>query len=235
MREAQAALLGAFDRADTVTAAQLHAAAAGFSERTANRGRANLTRDGLLIRGKRGMDGEVTYTIDRRQLAAAAGNGSSWPFPRRNRQRARMADNAFAAFSAAEYDDADNVDDIDDETDYDSARAAGSAWGWIVTIAVFVCGLVWVRRRFVSLAIGNAAGTGSMSLQPFTGGAGVVPVPRAPRTYEIVAPYPGDDAIYGPEPAPEEIWEPDLVAGPNAYETFAAFPGVFGFSPGSNT
>jgi hypothetical protein len=44
VREAQAAMLRAFDRADTVTAAQLHAAMAGFSEKTASRGRAELTR-----------------------------------------------------------------------------------------------------------------------------------------------------------------------------------------------
>ncbi len=59
VRAAQEAMLGAFDLADTVTAAQLHAAAAGFSQKTENRGRAELTREGVLVRSKGGMQGEV--------------------------------------------------------------------------------------------------------------------------------------------------------------------------------
>ena len=166
MREAQVAMLGAFDRTDTVTAAQLHAAAAGFSEKTENRGRAELTREGVLIRSKRGMEGEVTYTISR--AASLPGKYCSRPFLKKNQERQRTVDNAPAALLAAEYDDDyDGAADLDND---EGARTAGSAWGWIVPISICICGLVaigFMRRRLGAFPIGK--------LEPFPGAFDFVP------------------------------------------------------------
>ena len=146
VREAQAAMLHAFDRADTVTAAQLHAATAAFSEKTANRGRAGLTRQGVLIRSRRGMEGEVTYTIDQRQLASLVRSQS---LSKSKQQRQRMANNAAAAFPTEECDAASA--DVNDAIKYESTRTVSRAWGWLVSIIICVCGLGaigLVRRRF---------------------------------------------------------------------------------------
>ncbi|MGC1760932.1 MAG: helix-turn-helix domain-containing protein [Candidatus Cybelea sp.] len=119
-----------------------------------------------------------------------------------------------------------------------------SPWGLIIPLAVVAYGcFVFVRRRWRdTLSIGDgAAGTDGMSLPPLTGRAVAASGPpayktplRRPRTYETVAPYPGDDAIFGADPAPDEIWDPGLAARPNAYKTFAAFSGLFDFYPDSD-
>ena len=103
LREAQAAILAAFDNANTITAAQLRVATAGFSKKTANRGRAELTRAGVLVRSRRGMEGEVTYTIDQRHLTSLAAQYRSRRFSKTDQQRQRMANNA-AACSTQEHD-----------------------------------------------------------------------------------------------------------------------------------
>ena len=228
VRQVQAALLGAFDRADTVTAAQLHAAAAGFSEKTENRGRAELTRDGVLVRGKRGMAGAVTYTIDR--AASLAMKYRSRRFSTTRQKRQRMATHDDATLPAEQYhDDYDDADDVNDETGYESPGTAGSAWGWIVPIGFFVCGLgaIGLVRRKFALPIGNADGT-NYRLPPFTAGAvAAAPAykvpPRAHRRYETVAPYAGDDAIFGPE-ADDETSDPRRGIAFNGY---APFPYAF--------
>ena len=52
--------------------------------------------------------------------------------------------------------DKNGYGDGDDEDRYDSGRAAGSGWGWIVTVAVLACGVggaVLARRRFAPWSI----------------------------------------------------------------------------------
>jgi hypothetical protein len=221
VRQAQAAMLGAFDRFETVSAAQLRAAAAGFSEITANRGRAELTRNGVLIRSRRGMDGDVTYTIGARQLALPAAKYH----PRRSfegrEQRQRIAGNAIASLEPEEYDE---IDDDDDDADYET-RAAGGPRAWMIfTVAVLICGVVFVRRWGASLPIGKA--DVPWGLPPY----GAPPL-RTPRTNRIVAPYPGDDA-YSPSAPSDEMVDPS--AGPRAYPSrFGTFPGTFDFVPDS--
>jgi hypothetical protein len=130
--------------------------------------------------------------------------------------------------ATAPVDDEDDYD-IDHETDYESTRAAGSPWGWVVTIAALVCGFVLVRRW-----------RGANGLRPvtLTAGAGITTArptytpPRAPRTNRIVAPYRGDDAIYGPDAPSDAIVDP--FARLRAYESrFAPFPDTFDFVPDS--
>jgi hypothetical protein len=153
VREAQAAMLRAFDRADTVTAAQLNAAMAGFSEKTASRGRAELTREGVLVRSKRGMEGEVTYRIDR--ATSLAMKYRSLPFSKTDQRGHRMADNAAAAFSTEGYDADDGVDGA---IDYEGTRSVAKAWGWLVPIIICICSLgaiCFVRRRFGASPIGK--------------------------------------------------------------------------------
>ena len=118
------------------------------------------------------------------------------------------------------------------------ARAQlGAPWGRMIAFAIFACGLGVVLVRRASFRIGNAG----IPLPPLTGGAGALVPPayqprrRARRGYETVAPYPGDDAIFGPEAPFDETRDLGPAAGPNAYETFAAFPGLFDFAPESDT
>ena len=245
LREAQAALLGAFDRADTVTAGQLHAAAARFSEKTENRARAKLTRDGVLVRSRRGMEGEVIYKIAGHMAPATTLGHRSLSITRQPRQR--MATHDVATLPAKRYhDDYDYADDDDydyadddDETGYERSGTAG----WLIPIGIFACGLagvVLVRRRFGAFSIGKSDGTArAAQLPPFTPSiaprARQTPAYRAARNAPIVAPRPDDSAIYGPDPAPDEMWDPDPAVGPNAYERFAAFPGLFDFYPDSDT
>jgi hypothetical protein len=238
MRRAQAAMLGAFDRRDTVTAAQLDAAVPGFSEKTKKRARAGLTRDGILVRGKLGMHGEVTYT-----LARAASPAYRWPrFSTMRQPGPRMATNDDATLPAErDYADDDDYDYVDDDDETGGYERSGTA-GWVVPIGIFACGLaavVLVRRRFGAFSIGKSDGTArTAQLPPFTSiapRARQTPVRRAARNAPIVAPRPDDSAIYGPDPAPDEVWEPAPAVGPNVYETFPAFPGLFGFFPGSDT
>jgi hypothetical protein len=224
-------MLGAFDLADTVTAAQLHAAAAGFSEKTENRGRAELTRDGVLVRGKRGMEGEVTYTIDREQLAPVATTLGRRSFSTTRQPWRRTSTNVAAT---EEY--ADDYGD-DDADDYDDA---GNAWGWIAAIGISVCGLatiVFVRRRFGAFPI---ASTRRMMPAPFTNSAAPAPLARktparrAARTDPIVAPYPGDDAIFGPDAAIDETSDSIPPIRLNRYRGFSVFPDLWDFGAGSD-
>jgi hypothetical protein len=219
VQQAQTEIIGTFDRADTVSAAQLRAATSGFSEKTANRARAALTREGVLVRSKRGMEGSITYTIDR-QLTPLDTSYGSRRFAKGSELRPRMAGNAVASLRAEQYGE-DDYDDDDDDADYEN-HAASRLWAWIVTITVLICsvgGVVFVRRRFASLPIGNAGAP--LVLLPHN-----APQLRTPRT---VAPYPGDDAIYGPDaPSDETV---DTTAGPQADWTFGAFPGMFGSGP----
>jgi hypothetical protein len=126
------------------------------------------------------------------------------------------------------FDDGHDYEDADEST-----RTTGSPWGWIA-FAIFVCGLGVVLVRRASFTIGNAG----IFLPPLTGGADPHARPAyqtpqpAPRRYETVAPYPGDDAIFGSDAALDETWDIGPAAGPSAYETFAAFPGLFDFAPG---
>ena len=230
-------MLGAFDRADMVTAAQLHAAAAGFSEKTENRGRAGLTRDGVLVRGKRGMAGEVTYTIDRRQLASLATKYRSQRVSTTRQPRQWMANNGDATLPGEQYhDDYDDANDDDEDEDESSAGAGG--WAWLAAIGLVPCvfaAVVWVRRRSGTFPIVDAAGP---PLPAFTPGiaprARQTPARRAARNAPIAAPYPGDEAIFGPDADEETSQDPNPGVDLNAYERFAAFPGLFDFAPESD-
>ncbi|MFY9718985.1 MAG: hypothetical protein WAK16_05010 [Candidatus Cybelea sp.] len=239
MRRAQAAMLGAFDRRDTVTAAQLDAAVPGFSEKTKKRARAGLTRDGILVRGKLGMHGEVTYT-----LARAASPAYRWPrFSTMRQPGPRMATNDDATLPAErDYADDDDYDYVDDDDETGGYERSGTA-GWVVPIGIFACGLaavVLVRRRFGAFSIGKSDGTArTAQLPPFTPSiaprARQTPARRAARNAPIVAPYPGDDAIFGHDAPFDETRDLGPAPGPNAYERFAAFPGLFDFYPDSDT
>ncbi len=186
MRRAQAAMLGAFDRRDTVTAAQLDAAVPGFSEKTKKRARAGLTRDGILVRGKLGMHGEVTYT-----LARAASPAYRWPrFSTMRQPGPRMATNDDATLPAErDYADDDDYDYVDDDDETGGYERSGTA-GWVVPIGIFACGLaavVLVRRRFGAFSIGKSDGTArTAQLPPFTSiapRARQTPVRRQPATH----------------------------------------------------
>ncbi|HEY2476927.1 MAG TPA: hypothetical protein VGI19_19250 [Candidatus Cybelea sp.] len=191
LRQAQGAMLATFERANTVTAAELQTATAEFSESAIERGRAELTREGVLIRGKRGMEGAVTYEIDRERLAlfvrqmpnnALSGIKYRSPsFAKNIQQQPRMPNNVFPA---EEYDDDEDRDDDDREDDYESAGATNGGFGWIVT-ALLICGLgsiIFLRRRFASSPIGDLAST--TALPPFSGTAGSAPARRFDRTLE---------------------------------------------------
>jgi hypothetical protein len=121
-----------------------------------------------------------------------------------------------------------HVDDEEgyDEDDYESTRAAGSASGWVIAITVLMCGIAGLAfmRRFGSLPFGKIGG--SLALPPYN-----PPPLRTARAHRTVAPYPGDDAIYGPDAPADEI--ADLPAGPQAHWT--AFLGVFGFATDSGS
>jgi hypothetical protein len=47
--------------------------------------------------------------------------------------------------------------DVADKAGHESVPAADSPWGWIITVAIFICGLgfVFVRRRFGAFPIGK--------------------------------------------------------------------------------
>ncbi|HEY2475479.1 MAG TPA: hypothetical protein VGI19_11835 [Candidatus Cybelea sp.] len=226
-------------------AAQLHAATAAFSESVIERGRAELTREGVLVRSRRGMHGEITYTLDRERLAlfvrqmpnnALSGIKYRSPsFAKSIQQRPRMPNNVFPA---EEYDDEEDGDDDDREDDYESACAAGGGWGWIVT-ALLICGIggiIFLRRRFASSSIGDPTRTTAMPA--FSGTGGSAPArrfdrtpPPAPRQYSTVAPRPSDESIFGPDATVDE--DPYPTADLDAHRGFATFPNAFNFVPES--
>lgn len=231
MRDAQEAILDAFDRADTLTAAQLQVATAGFSEITVKRGRAELVRECVLKRGKRGMEGAVMYTINRRQLAFSKYAQQPQEVPHNGlgaityRNPAQRRFGAAAGSSAEQYDDVEDGYEDDDELDEDDdLHAAGSGWSWFVPIAICVGlgGIVLARRRFALFSI---AGTNGMPLPPYT-------TRPAPRRYTTIAPYPGDDAIFGADETVDE--NPNLGVRLNAHERFTTFPNAYDFAPESD-
>jgi hypothetical protein len=82
-----------------------------------------------------------------------------------------------------DYDDDEEPDD-DDEPDYEPA--AGAPWGWIIGVAVLVCGfgsIIFVRRWLPVVADDFRARTPGL---------------------RSVAPYAADGPIYAPRPAYDE-------------------------------
>jgi hypothetical protein len=103
--------------------------------------------------------------------------------------------------------------------------AAGSSTGWIVAIAALCCGFggaVFLRRWRVSLPIGAGADA-NYAVAPH----------RAPNRIFVAAPLP---ELFDPNPTDDaETFNPHPARNPNAYGTFAAFPGAFEFAPESDT
>jgi hypothetical protein len=129
-----------------------------------------------------------------------------------------------ALIDAADHDRDGDDDDYDDESNYENG-ATGSRSQWIVAIAVIICGLggvVFLRRRFASFPIGQLP-------LPFS-----TPPARRPRAYETIAPYPGDDAIFGPASAVDETSDPIPPIRLNRYETFSPFPDLGDFGADSD-
>lgn len=236
---AQMAILALYAGRDVATAAEVAEATRAFALTTAERARAELTAEGTLrhgYTGRPGKSGYHYYEIDRGNGAQVAKQRRR--SPRTYRSRTTRDDDRLRHGTRATTDDEGGYDDEDDydvdedryeldEDGYESSDAAGSGWGWILTIAVFVCGLgfVLVRRASVLLPIGTAAGPIGMPLSPYN------PPSRAPRTYQTVAPHPGDDAIFGPDPVLDETWDHRPVARLTTCDDFATFPGFYDFGP----
>jgi Homeodomain-like domain len=121
-------------------------------------------------------------------------------------------------------------------------REAAGSRGGIAALVALVCGMAGiavVRRWVAARSIGTGARSNDMTaLLPLRAGAGVAPRMRtagrfAPRTYDTVAPYPGDDAIFGPDRA-QRPGGHNPASGLFAYAPFATFPNTYDFVPESD-